>query len=79
LQHDYDLRITFLPDLEVMEVDFSDITLESSAQVHEVYDLLDARILATRRKWFFLVNYRDCHIYPEAWIAFANRGKKLNL
>jgi hypothetical protein len=79
LQPDYDQRISFLPDLEVVEVDFSGFTFENSAQVHAFYDQLEIRITATRRKWFFLVNYLDCHIYPEAWITFANRGKKLNL
>jgi hypothetical protein len=79
LRPDYDQRISFHPDLEVMEADFSGLTFADSAEVHAVYDRLDARIGETRRKWFFLVNYRDCHIYPEAWIAFANRGKKLNL
>lgn len=79
LQPDYDQRISFLPDLEVMEADFSNLTFATSAQVREFYDQLDTRISATRRKWFFLVNYLECHIYPEAWIAFANRGKQLNL
>lgn len=62
-----------------MEADFSGLTFETSAQVHALYDHLDAQLTATRQKWFFLVNYRNCRIYPEAWIAFANRGKKLNL
>lgn len=79
MQPDYDKRILFLSDLDVMEADFSDFTFTSPADVHAFYDELDARIAATGRKWFFLVNYRDCHIYPEAWITFANRGKKLNL
>lgn len=79
MQPDYEKRIQFFPELEVMEADFSDFTFASRADVHAFYDELDARIAATGRQWFFLVNYRNCNIYPESWIAFANRGKKLNL
>ena len=30
----------------------------------------------TGRKWHLLVNFRDCRVWPEAWVAFAHRGKK---
>jgi len=79
MQPDPEQRIRFFDDLEVMEVDFSDITFADSAAVNFFYDAVDARLAATDRKWFFLVNYRDCVIHPDAWIAFANRGKKTNL
>ncbi|MCB1512386.1 MAG: hypothetical protein KDJ36_15910 [Hyphomicrobiaceae bacterium] len=72
-------RITFLPDDQVMEADFSDKTFEVSGQVNDFYDELDRRIEASGEKWFFLVNYRNSTIMPEAWITFAHRGKKSNL
>ena len=25
------------------------------------------------------VNYRNCTVWPEAWVAFAHRGKKVNV
>ena len=75
----YAERITFHPDLQVMEVDFSDVTFNVSKPVNAYYDELDSQIAATGQKWFFLVNYHNCTIMPEAWIAFAHRGKLLNL
>ncbi len=72
-------RITFHPDLQVMEVDFSDLTFDMSKPVNVFYDEIARQLEATGQKWFFLVNYRDCNIMPEAWIAFAHRGKAVNL
>ena len=71
-------RIRFLDQLEVMDVDFSDLTFETSADVNECYDFIEAKLADTGRKWFFLVNYRNCHINPDAWFAYAHRGKLLN-
>ena len=75
-----DDRIIFHVDLQIMEVDFSDITFESAEQVNSFYDQLEARVAGTESdKWYFLVNYRNCKLTPRTWIPFANRGKKLNL
>lgn len=76
---DYDARIQFHPDDQIMEVDFSKLTFDRSKPVNAYYDQLDSRIAATGQKWFFLVNYQDCKIQSEAWIAFAHRGKLLNI
>jgi hypothetical protein len=72
-------RITFHADLGIMEADFSDLAFERSRDVERFYDVLEEKLAATNRKWSFLVNYRNCTIEPEAWIAFANRGKRANL
>ena len=29
-------------------------------------------------RWYIVVNYHKCSIWPEAWVAFAHRGKKVN-
>lgn len=80
LIREFDRRVAFDHDLNVMEVDFSDLTLPDSATVEGLYDLIERRISETgRQRWFFLVNYRDCAVAPGAWVSFANRGKKLNL
>jgi hypothetical protein len=71
-------RIQFHEELEVMDVDFSDLTFRTSVDVNECYDLIESRVGATKCKWYFLVNYRNCHIEPEAWFAYAHRGKLLN-
>ena len=72
-------RITFHPDKQVMEVDFSDLTFDRSKPVNVFYDEIESQLEATGQKWFFLVDYRDCQIMPEAWITFAHRGKAVNL
>ena len=76
---DYNARILFHADEQIMEIDFSNLTFDRSKKVNAFYDEIDKRIEATRQKWFFLVNYLNCKIMSEAWIAFAHRGKVLNL
>ncbi len=72
-------RVTFHPELQIMEVDFTDVSFERSDDVNAFYDLVESRLAETGEKWYFLVNYRNCEIMPEAWMAFATRGKKINL
>lgn len=73
-------RIKFDHDKQIMEVDFSELTFDSSPMVDQFYDELEHGIADSGKdKWYFLVNYRDCRIYELAWIRFAQRGKRLNL
>jgi branched-chain amino acid transport system ATP-binding protein len=71
-------RVKFHDALEVMEVDFTDVTFVDRDDVSAWYDEIDRLLQATGRKWFFLVIYNDCVIKPEAWDAFASRGKNTN-
>jgi hypothetical protein len=75
----FDDRIIFHADLGIMEADFSDLAFERSRDVDGFYDVLEEKLADTGRRWYFLVNYRNCTIEPEAWVAFANRGKRANL
>jgi hypothetical protein len=76
---EFDRRISFDHDANIMEVDFSDFVFTDSRIVNAFYDVIGRRIIETGRdKWFFLVNYRNCEVHPEAWIAHANRGKRKN-
>jgi hypothetical protein len=75
----FDDRIIFHADLGIMEADFSDLAFERSRDVDGFYDVLEEKLADTGRRWYFLVNYRNCTIHPEAWVAFANRGKRANL
>lgn len=75
----YDARIRIDPVADLIEIDFSEFEFISSKIVNDFYDVIDARIEATRRDWYFVVNYRACSIWPEAWVAFAHRGKKVNV
>jgi hypothetical protein len=76
---DYLKRITFHPDLQVMEVDFKDMTFDLAKPVNAFYDEIERQLKASGKKWFFLVNYKNCRIMSEAWITFAHRGKKVNI
>ena len=75
----YSDRITFHRDLQIMEVDFSNLTFDTSRMVDDCYDEIEQQIAEQGPKWFFLVNYRNCRIFELAWIRFAQRGKRLNL
>ena len=72
-------RIKFDAEAQIIDVDFSDFVFSSSAIVNEFYDQLDQLIEKSGRRWYILANYRNCSIWPEAWVPFAHRGKKVNV
>ena len=75
----HESRVHFLDDLDVVEVDLSNLEFSSSQVVNEFYDMVERLVGSTRRHWYFLVNYTDCSIWPEAWVAFGHRGKRVNV
>ncbi len=75
---DFLVRVNFLEDQDIMDVDFTGLVLEHSRDVNDCYDVIDELIAATGRKWYFLVNYEDTKIYSAAWIQYSARGKALN-
>ena len=75
----YDERIQFFADLQFIEVDFSDFVFSSSKIVNDFHDRLDQLIESTGERWYIVVNYHHCSIWPEAWVAFAHRGQKVNV
>jgi len=75
----YAARIKLLGDLGVIEIDFSDFVFKNSKIVNDFYDVIDHTIHDTGKDWYFVVNYRDCRIWPEAWVAFAHRGKRVKV
>lgn len=76
---DFEPRVTFFEDAEIMEVDFHDFTFHHSRDVDDFYDFIEDEIRRTDRKWYFLVNYNGCRIEPAAWVRYAHRGKTLNI
>lgn len=78
-EEDFVARLKFDERNKVMEVDFSNITFAHSLDVDMFYDFIEACIAETASKWFFLVDYNQCRINPEAWIRYAQRGKRLNI
>ena len=72
-------RIRFFEELQIVEIDFSDFVFTSTKMVNEFYDVADRLIESTGERWYIIVNYHQCRIWPEAWVAFAHRGKKVNV
>ena len=64
-------------DLNVIEIDFSDYVFSSSKVVNDFYDAIELTVQKTGWNWYFMVNYRDCRTWPEAWVVFAHRGKRV--
>ncbi len=71
-------RVVFHEVDDIMEIDLTNITLEHSRDVTDLYDVLDALVEETGRKWYFLINYENTKIFSPAWVEYAARGKKLN-
>ena len=72
-------HIRFLDDLDIVEIDFAGLEFNSSTTVNDFFDAVEKRVEATGRRWYFLVNYGGYSVWPEAWVAFAHRGKRLNV
>lgn len=72
-------RVLFLEEIDTVEIDFGGFEFSSSQIVNDFYDTVERLVVATGRDWYFLVNYGGCSIWPEAWVAFAHRGKKVNV
>ena len=72
-------RVTLDPAAEIAELDFAGITFDSAETVNRVFDAIEETVVASNRRWWFLVDYTGCHVFPEAWIAFAHRGKKVRV
>ncbi len=79
-EQDFTDSITFDHDLQIMEVNFSNLTFDSAKMVDQYYDEIDRQMAELESdQWYFLVNYQNCRIFELAWIRFAQRGKRLNL
>lgn len=63
----------------IAEIDLSDVRFSDSATVNAFYDVVDALVERSGRRWYFLVDYKGCNVWPEAWVAFAHRGKKVHI
>lgn len=73
-------RIRFLPDLEIMDVDFSDLRFDSASTVDQVYDRIEELIAGSGDdKWYFLVNLQGTEIDSSAWMRYGYRGRHLNV
>lgn len=77
--NEYTRRIKLLDELDVIEVDFSDFEFSNSKLVNDFYDEIEEQIASTGCDWYFVTNFKNCSIWPEAWVAFAHRAKKIQV
>lgn len=70
-------RLAFLDD-DLAELDLSQMRFASTAEVNAFFDDVDAAFRAKGGRWRLLVDHTRCSVWPEAWIAFAHRSKKVN-
>jgi len=75
---DYQNRLTLLHEAKIIEIDFSNFVFKNSETVNNFFDIIDETIENTGIKWYIVVNSKDCRVWPEAWVAYAHRGKKIN-
>ena len=75
----YRERIVFHDALQAMEVDLSGANLASAADADAFFDEINKQAAQTGRRWYFLINYGDCVIAPEAWDRYSARGKETNI
>lgn len=74
----YASRLQADEDSRILEIDFSDVVFKSSAMVNSFFDEIDQLIESSGHRWYLLVNYKHCSVWPEAWVSFAHRGQKVN-
>jgi len=60
-------------------LDFSNFQFQNSDIVNAFYDAIDEVVIITGRTWAFLVNVHNCQTWPEAWVAYAHRSKKISV
>ena len=77
-QKNYADRISTLEDEGIIEIDFGDFEFSDSDIVNEFFDVIQNVVEASGRKWYFVVNHTRCSVWPEAWVAYAHRGRILS-
>ena len=55
----YSDRIIFHKELQVMEIDVSDLAFNSSRMVDEYYDEIERQVAEQDPKWYFLYSNED--------------------
>lgn len=72
-------RITVHEGAQIIEIDFTGLRFETTADVNAFYDFVEAQIGETGEPlWFFMVNTQDYRVDSDAWFAFTRRGRDLN-
>ncbi len=78
-EQEFAKRVIVLNDLKIIDIDFSDYEFCNSDMVNDFYDYIDRTAERLGEDYYFAVNFRACRIWPEAWVAFAHRSKKVRI
>lgn len=78
-EQDVSARIATDAETGILDLDLSDFTLDSADTVNSFFDEVDGAILRSGRKWYFLIDFRNCSVWPEAWVTYAHRTKKIRV
>ncbi|SLN43738.1 hypothetical protein [Roseisalinus antarcticus] len=71
-----DDRITVHEGMQTIEIDYTGLTFDTSAEVGAFYDRIEQRITETGEPlWFFLVDTTDYRIDDSAWFTYTRRGR----
>ena len=71
-------QVAFYDDLQIAEVDFSNINFTDDKTLRLYYGEFDRLLEKSGRRWYFIFNFTNCAVNPTAWDAFAARDKELN-
>ena len=72
-------RIKVDAERGIIDLDFSNFQFQNSDIVNAFYNAIDSVVIPSDRKWIFLVNFHNCQTWPEAWVAYAHRSKKISV
>lgn len=70
-------RINKLEAVQVIDIDQEGLVFNSTDMVNSFYDEVEAVVDETGQDWYFVVGFKDAAVWPEAWVAFAHREKRL--
>jgi len=74
-----DPRIRVIEAAQVIEIDYTGLHIDSSAEANAFYDRIEHRILETGEPlWFFLVDTTDYRVDTAAWFTYSRRGTDLH-
>lgn len=72
-------RVRVLDDLKIIDIDFNDYEFCNSEMVNDFFDYIDRIAERVGEDCYFALNVWECRIWPEAWVAYAHRTKKVRV
>lgn len=77
--HDFFPRFAFDTHRRILDLDLSQLRLQNRRDVADLFDHMRARIYAMGHPghWYFLINFKNFHAAPEAWVDFSRIGRTI--